>query len=544
MINKLIIIFLIFSIVIIKVLTQSSNEQQPLNVVPYPQEVTMIDCNIPLSVGSISIKSNIESTILSISISRYQSLFFPFVTNNILKESSPNNDIELSLIIASDDETLELGIDESYFLLVNQDTYQIKANTIYGAMRGLETFKQMVVYDVVENSYSLTCAEVVDYPTYQWRGLLVDNARHFLPKNMVLHIIDSMGYNKFNTMHWHLIDTVAFPVESKTYPKLTEALLGPGAIITHDDILEVVAYAKTYGIRVIPEFDVPGHSSSWGVGYPELLSNCPGYPQSSIPLDCSNPYTYSFLENFFSEIAPLFQDSYFHTGGDELVIDCWANDTSIQKWMKTNNYNTSDAFQYFEDQLDVILKSINRTKIAWNDVLQHGVKFDKETTLVQTWTNINDLRDVLAAGYKTITSFFFYLDRQSPTGNHFHYEWQDTWEDFYASDPRLNITSNAENILGGEATMFGEQVSTVNWDARVWPRAIGISERLWSATEINNITLALPRIGQFSCDMSRRGISSGPLFPDFCSLPDDLSFSFKPVYQLSKDEIKLILKKK
>ncbi|KAK5584790.1 hypothetical protein RB653_006407 [Dictyostelium firmibasis] len=519
----------------------SQPNEQPLNVVPYPQEVTMISCNIPVLPGSITIKSNIESVILSISISRYQNLFFPF-TKNIVGDDS--NKIELSISIASDDETLQLGVDESYSLLIDQGTYQLKSNTIYGAMRGLETFKQMIVYDVVKNSYSLTCAEIMDFPTYQWRGFLVDNARHYLTKDMVLHIIDSLGYNKFNVMHWHLIDTVAFPVESKTYPKLTEAILGPHATISHDEIEIVVAYAKTYGIRVIPEFDVPGHSSSWGVGYPELLANCPGFPASSVPLDCSNPNTYTFLENFFSEIAPLFEDDYFHTGGDELVIDCWANDTSIQKWMKKMNYNTSDAFQYFEDQLDIIMTSINRKKIAWNDALQHGVKFN-ENTLVQTWTNINDLRVVLAAGYKTITSFFYYLDRQSPDGYYdIHYEWQDTWQDFYASDPRLNITSNAENILGGEATMFGEQVSSVNWDARVWPRAIGISERLWSSTEINNVTLALPRVGQFSCDMSRRGILSGPLFPDYCPLPEELSFSLKPVYQLSKDEVNLILKKK
>ncbi|EGC37294.1 hypothetical protein DICPUDRAFT_30528 [Dictyostelium purpureum] len=507
------------------------------NVVPYPQQITLTNnCYVSVSPGSISISPSIQSTTFNIAVERYLNLFFPF-TNT----SSTSDKITLSVSINSDDETLQLGIDESYTLNIAQGSLELKSNTIYGAMRGLETFKQMIVYDVTSNTYSIQCAQIVDYPRYPWRGIMVDSARHFITKNFILHIIDALGYNKFNTMHWHLVDAQSFAVESTTYPDLTQAAFGPKAVFSHDDIQEVVAYAKTYGIRVIPEFDIPGHAAAWGVGYPELTCTCPDYAANinNIPLDISNPNTLTFLQNFFSEIAPLFPDQHFHTGGDELVTGCWNEDQNMVSWMEKMGFSTTDAFQYFENNLDVTMKVINRTKMTWNDPIDYGVQLSPDT-VVQVWSSGADLQGILNSGYKSIVSFAWYLDKQVPDGNT-HYEWQDTWQDFYNADPVNGITSNAQNIIGGEAAMFAEQVSEVNWDVRVWPRAIGVAERLWSSQGTNSVTSALPRIGAFSCDMSRRGIQSGPLFTDYCPLPEDLAFTLKPTMKLSKSEIKQIL---
>ncbi|KAN0042539.1 hypothetical protein ACTFIV_005107 [Dictyostelium citrinum] len=533
MIKKIVLFFAVLIAIVIG--------QQPLNVVPYPQQVSIGTCIIPLTPGSIVIESNIESSTFSVSMDRYTNLFFPF--SNETEPTSSSESFLLQVTIYSDDETLQLGIDESYSLNIEQGSYQLKATNIYGAMRGLETFKQLIVYNELENSYSIVCVSISDSPRYPWRGFMVDTARHYIPKNMILHMIDSLGFSKFNTLHWHLVDAVAFPVESTTYPDLTKGAFSPSATFSHDDIEEVVAYAKTYGIRVIPEFDIPGHAAAWGIGYPELVATCPEYAANvnNIPLDISNPNTFTFIQNLFTEIAPLFLDNYFHTGGDELVTGCWLEDPTIANWMTKMGFSTTDAFQYFENNLDVTMKSINRTKITWNDPIDYGVQLNPET-LVQVWSSGSDLQGIINSGYKALVSFAWYLDKQNPD-NKLHYEWQDTWQDFYAADPTVNITSNAQNIIGGEATMWAEQINQVNWDVRVWPRAIGIAERLWSDQSINSVSLALPRIGHFTCDLSRRGIQSGPLFPDYCPMQDDLVFTMKPNTKLSKSQIKLILNK-
>lgn len=341
MIKKIILFFAVLIAIVIG--------QQPLNVVPYPQQVSIGTCVIPVAPGSILIESNIESATFSVSMDRYTNLFFPFSNES---EPSSNESFLLSVTIYSDDETLQLGIDESYSLSIEQGSYQLKATNIYGAMRGLETFKQLIVYNELENSYSIVCVSISDSPRYPWRGFMVDSARHYIPKNMILHMIDSLGFSKFNTLHWHMVDAVAFPVESTTYPDLTKGAFSPSATFSHDDIQEVVAYAKTYGIRVIPEFDIPGHAAAWGIGYPELVATCPDYAANvnNIPLDISNPATFTFIQNLFTEIAPLFIDNYFHTGGDELVTGCWLEDPAIANWMTKMGFSTTDAFQYFENK--------------------------------------------------------------------------------------------------------------------------------------------------------------------------------------------------
>ncbi|KAF2070235.1 hypothetical protein CYY_008443 [Polysphondylium violaceum] len=505
--------------------------QQPLSVVPYPQTVQMGSGSVTVCPSKFSVTTNSQSTVFAVALKRYQSLFFPFGNGS----QSGCVGVTVSITVSSDDENLFLGVDESYTLLTNGQTNTITSNTIYGAMRAIETLKQIIQYNLNSQTYGLVQVKIYDEPRFPWRGFMVDTARHFLPKNAIFHIIDALGYNKFNTLHLHLVDAQSFPVESNTYPNLTNAAFGPGATFSHQDLQEIVAYAQTYGIRVVPEFDIPGHSASWGVGYPDLVANCPAYAANinNIALDVSNPNTYTFLQNFFNEMATIFPDQYFHTGGDEVVTGCWAQDPNMQSWMNKMHFSTIDALTYFEHQLSNMVTAMNKTKMIWNDPFDYGCTLSTDQ-LVQVWLT-GSLPNVLNAGFKAIVSFAWYFDKQIPDGNT-HYEWQDTWQDFYNADPYNGITNNSENILGGEGTMFAEQISHVNWDVRVWPRAIGLAERLWSEQSVNSVPLALPRIGAFSCDMSRRGILSGPLFTDYCPLPEDLTLSpLKPVMEIPKD---------
>eukprot|EP01133_Synstelium_polycarpum_P003808 gene3808-4390_t len=418
-----------------------------------------------------------------------------------------NNDI-LGLTVQSEDEDLFLGVDESYTIFVSSaGSLSISSPTIYGAIRGLETFSQLIIYDQATNNYTIPYAPISinDYPRFEWRGFLVDTARHYLPVTFLLHIIDTLAYNKFNTFHWHIVDAVSFPFESTTYPDLTKGAFNPLAIYTAADVSEIVAYAKTHGIR-------------WGVGYPELMANCPTYAYNvnNMPLNPALASTYTFLRNFFTEVSSLFTDQYFHSGGDELILGCWLKDPTIVSWMNANKFTTVGAEQYFETQMTSILTSLNRTKIVNGVTLAPG-------TVIQVWDSATITQQIVSAGFKTLVSY--------PC------EFEDTWLDFYGADPLAGVTKNTQNIIGGEAIMFAEQVNQFSWDTRVWPRALAIAERLWSAQTVTSTTAALPRLGQQSCSISRRGVQSSPLFPDFCLYPDEIPSSQKPLFRLPRELI-------
>eukprot|EP01132_Coremiostelium_polycephalum_P002929 gene2929-3650_t len=520
-------------------------EEGTINVTPYPAKFKT-DGRVTKISPSIKISCNLQSKTFDISIKRYENLFFPFKDDGTKQFGDP---IELEIEIKSSNEDLVLGIDESYTVsTTNLDQKggksKIVANTIYGGIRALETFKQLITYEELSSVYSIQLVEIQDSPRFKWRGFMIDTSRHFQPKKMIFKMIDSIGYNKFNVLHWHLVDTESFPVVSKTYPKLTDGAWSPRAIYTHEDIQEIVGYAKTWGIRVVPEFDVPGHARSWGKGYPQLVATCPKAAATRAgggTLNPALPFTYEFLENFFIEMSELFPDAYFHTGADEVVYECWIEDPQINKWMSENNFSTGEmAEQYFQDKLDKILEKIKRKKIVWNDPFDKGLNITKDT-LIHVWHG-KDIEATVKKGFKAIYSSNWYLDRQLPTGTA-RYFWMETWLDFYLTEPTKGLTDEeAPGVLGGEAPMWSEQVNQINWDVRVWPRACAIAERLWSDKSINNPDIALPRIGKYSCDLSRRGIASGPMAQDYCWLPDDLVYKYEPAYPIDKNVLLEIYK--
>eukprot|EP01133_Synstelium_polycarpum_P004106 gene4106-4793_t len=506
------------------------------SVVPMPQSITYGSGSINLNPSDFTIKTTAESVTFDVAIKRYQKLFFPFGPG----AHTTGDANTLTIEVASSSEDLQLGVDETYTIDASESALAISAKTIYGAMRALETFAQLIVYNQANDSYTIPFLPIAvnDYPRFQWRGFMIDTGRHYFTTSFILHMIDSLGYNKFNVLHWHIVDCQSFAVQSESYPKLTDAAYNPRAIYTHDDIIEVIAYAKTYGIRVVLEVDIPGHTGSWFVGYPELKSNCPSWDWylSNQVLNPSLPETYEVVEGILTEMSSLALDNFFHTGGDEVILDCWNEDASIQAWMDKEGFNSSQAEQYFEDKVDGILAKLGRTKITWNDPFINNVTLIP-STVIQVWDSA--MQNILDAGYKVLVSYAYYLDQQEPMGV-YHDEFQDTWETFYNSDPADGVTNNVDLIIGGEGCMWDEQVNQLSWDVRVWPRSIGIGERLWSAQNVNSTDEALPRIEQFSCTMAKRGIQSGPLFPDYCLLPYERPHTQRPLFRLDKETIKAV----
>jgi len=408
----------------------------------------------------------------------------------------------------------------------------LSADTIFGAMRGLETFSQLIVYHEDGESYVLPYLPLTirDWPRYPWRGLLIDTARHYLTVDAIKRTVDAMSYAKLNTLHWHAVDAQSFPIVSESYPLLTKAAYGAKAVYTHDDIRDIVQYSLERGIRVLPEFDVPGHSASWGVGYPGVTAKCPRYSANvnNIALDISNNSTYKLLQGFLAEMAGLFPEKFLHLGGDEVVFECWFDDPKIASWASAHGYTRgSQLEEYFEKNLQQLVipasGSINKKMVVWQELFQNGINLDKNNVVVQVWISQALLESVVQAGYHGLLSAGYYLDKQIPNPSETWYEWVDTWKNFYTNDPSggLSLTEEQEGlILGGEAAMWGEQVDETNVESRVWPRAAATAERLWSDKSVNDVDAALPRLVDFRCNsLARRGIHAGPVAPDYCPLP-------------------------
>jgi hexosaminidase len=300
-----------------------------------------------------------------------------------------------------------------------------------------------------------------------------------------------MAAVKMNVFHWHLSDDQGFRIESKVFPRLTE-LGSDGDFYTQDQVREIIAYARDRGIRVVPEFDIPGHAISWLVGYPELCSGVgtDGKGTGQGPYAISRQYgvfdpvldptresTYKFLDKFIGEMAALFPDAYMHIGGDENNGVQWKNNPRIQEFMKAHNLADTAALQtYFNHKLLPILQKHGKRMIGWDEIFAPGL--DKEA-VIQSWRGFDSLAASAKAGYSGILSAGYYLDHI------------DSAEQHYLVDPvpaGSDLTpEQAARILGGEACMWSEHVTGRTVDSRIWPRTAAIAERLWSPQAVNNV---------------------------------------------------------
>ena len=374
---------------------------------------------------------------------------------------------------------------EASSLEVTPSGAHLKAATVVGAIRGLETFLQLVQND--GKSYFLPAVTIDDAPRFRWRGLMIDVSRHFQPLDVIRRTLDGMAAVKMNVFHWHLSDDQGFRIESKVFPKLA-GLGSDGLFYTQDQAREIVAYARDRGIRVVPEFDIPGHALSWMVGYPELASgNGPDYggPYQiereygifDPVMDPTRESTYKFLDRFIGEMAEIFPDPYMQIGGDENNGVQWKSNPRIQEFAKKHNLNDTAALQtYFNQQLLPILKKHGKRMIGWDEIFAPGLSKD---AVIESWRGFDSLAASAKAGYDGILAQPYYLDHI------------DSAEQHYLADPvPVGTTLTPEEqarILGGEACMWSEHVSPRSIDSRVWPRTAAIAERLWSPQSVNNV---------------------------------------------------------
>ena len=401
---------------------------------------------------------------------------------------------------------IQFGMDEAYQLDISEKRISLKAETDVGALRGLETFLQLL--DADAQGYFLPALTINDSPRFPWRGLLIDACRHFMPVDVIKRNLDGMAAVKLNVLHWHLTEDQGFRVESKTHPKLHE-LGSDGFYYTHEQIKDVIAYAADRGIRVIPEFDLPGHATSWLVAYPELASAPGPYAierKWGIMDPTFNPAieeTYIFLDALLKEMTSLFTDDYVHIGCDENKGHHWDKNEKIQAFKQDMDFADNAALQnYFNQRLLSTLKSNGKKMIGWDEILHEDMPKD---IVLQSWRGREAMITAAQRGYRSLLSNGYYIDLHQPTDYHY-------LNDPLPPDSPLNEREQTF-ILGGEATMWAEFVSPEIIDSRIWPRTAAIAERFWSASSVRDVDDMYRRLKITSFHLEELGLTHEKNYP-------------------------------
>jgi hexosaminidase len=393
-----------------------------------------------------------------------------------------------------------LGEDESYTLEVAPEGATLRAPAGVGALRGLETFAQAVA--VGAEGFEVPAMRIEDRPRFPWRGLMIDVSRHWMPVDAIERNLDAMAAVKLNVLHWHLSDDQGFRVESKRWPRLHE-LGSDGLYYTQEQIRRIVEYARERGIRVIPEFDMPGHTQSWFAGYPELASTPRQYGIGRVwgiyepVMDPTREGTYEFLEAFLAEMTALFPDPYFHIGGDEVMPKEWRENPRIQIFAAQNALSVPNGLQaFFNRRVAAMLAKSGKTMVGWDEVLDPDLP---ASAVIQSWRGNEALAGAAKRGHRAILSSGYYLDHLRPASFH------------YAVDPLGGpaaelASSDAERILGGEACMWAEHVNAETLDSRIWPRMAAVAERFWSPRETVDVDSMYERLAVVSRFLEWTGV--------------------------------------
>jgi hexosaminidase len=396
-----------------------------------------------------------------------------------------------SIVLTTQNASRYLG-EEGYELTVTKDFVVLRAVEPAGLFRGVQTIRQLLPPPIESRAkvpgieWAIRCVEIVDRPRFGWRGSLLDSCRHFLTKDFVKRYIDLLAYHKMNRLHWHLCEDQGWCIEIKKYPKLTEigAWRGEwknrfGGFYTQEDVKEIVEYAKSRYIMVVPEIEMPGHCTAALTSYPEL--SCTGGPfevstKRGIHKDVycgGNEKVFKFLEDVLSEVVELFPAPYIHIGGDECPKDRWKKCSKCQARIRSEGLKDEDGLQsYFVKRIEKFLLSKNRRLIGWDEILEGGLA---PGATVQSWRGMKGAVAAARAGHDVIVS---------PT-SHCYLDYTHTrtsLEKVYSFEPVPEglTAQQAKHILGGEGNMWTDRTAQELVDSWVFPRLAALAEVLWS----------------------------------------------------------------
>lgn len=437
----------------------------------------------------------------------------------------------------------ELG-EEGYQLSISSDQLILSAYKHHGIFNGIQSVLQLLPLEIksktvqADATWSINCIEVTDKPQFAWRGLMLDVSRHFFTKQEVKKFIDQMAEYKYNVFHWHLTDDQGWRLEVKSLPRLTAIgawraprvgnwwerepqlptdSLSYGGYYTTEDIREIVEYAQQRYVTIVPEIDIPGHSMAALSAYPEI--SCTGgpfhvnvgntfYTKIENSLCAGNEQTFEVLDSVFAEVARLFPSPYIHIGGDECYKGFWEKCPKCKMRMQKEHLKNLEELQsYFVKRVAAMVQKRGKQVIGWDEILEGGLAPE---TIVMSWRGMKGGIEAAKQGHSVI---------MTPTDH--------CYLDFYQGDPTVEPNTysmlrlqdcykyqlipdsvDASLIMGGQGNLWTESVPHYRQvEYMIWPRALAISETLWTDARLRNWKFFVNRVEQQFERFDRSGVN-------------------------------------
>jgi len=414
---------------------------------------------------------------------------------------------------------------EAYTLKISENGIQIEAGSEPGIYYGLQSLNQLFQStEPVEGQINLPYITIEDEPRFSWRGLMLDESRHFFGKEKVKQLLDLMAFHKLNIFHWHLTDDPGWRVEIKYYPKLTQIGgkgndINPDALAqyyTQEEITEIVEYAAERFIEVIPEIDMPGHARAANRSYPEY-SGGGSKSHPDFTFNPGNEATYSYLTTILKEISVLFPSKFIHLGGDEVHFgnQAWNTDKHVQGLMKKENLkDLKEVESYFVHRMADSIKMLNRKVIGWDEIVDH--KLDNKNSLVMWWRHDKPykLEAALNGDYELVLCprIPLYFDFVQDNAHEWGRKWRgafSTLELTYAFPPDTlqGFANHINNVKGIQANIWTERIQNdMRLDFMTHPRLSALAESAWTKAENKNTVDFKRRLKPLLNNFEKQGI--------------------------------------
>jgi len=459
-----------------------------------------------------------------------------------LGEAVPGKNAGIIALTVDSSQEGELG-HEGYHLACDEAGVSIRGATPAGVFYGVQTLRQLLPANVEESGLRTTngrievaAVTIIDRPRFGWRGAMLDVSRYFASVAEVKRFLDLMALHKLNVFHWHLVDDQGWRIEIKKYPRLTEIgawraesprrdeeTKGDGVLhggfYTQEEIREVVAYAAELFIRIVPEIELPGHSSAALAAYPHLGNT--DVPEYQPKVQCHwgiitetyspKPETFQFFDDVFTEVLDLFPGTFVHIGGDEAMKDQWEKSAIAQSFMKANGLRDTHELQsWFVRRTEKFLADRGRRLIGWDEIQEGGLA---PGAAMMAWRDVKWAVEAARAGHDVVLApcshTYLNFTESNVGGDEDRWGMETTLEKVYSYDPMPGDLEPAHRarVLGGQGQLWREDIpGWARLEYMAFPRLTALAEVLWTAPELKNYDDFRERLRRMLSRLDRLGV--------------------------------------